>query len=51
MENKVADIANLEMQCRRELHEFQIENERKRARNLDLEYELLRAKILFYTQK
>ncbi|KAH9629530.1 hypothetical protein HF086_015860 [Spodoptera exigua] len=45
------NITNLEMKCRKELHAIQMENEKRKSRNLDLEEELLRGKIDYYKKK
>ncbi|KAL0902468.1 hypothetical protein ABMA27_000326 [Loxostege sticticalis] len=42
---KVSEIAGTESKCRIELHEIQMENERKKGRNLDLEHQLLQEKL------
>ncbi|XP_037817453.1 uncharacterized protein LOC119607565 isoform X1 [Lucilia sericata] len=45
---QIVKPSSVDVQYREELHLLQMENERKKARNLDLEYELLQEKIKFY---
>ncbi|KAL0850109.1 hypothetical protein ABMA28_011992 [Loxostege sticticalis] len=47
---RISEIAETESKCRIELHEVQMENERKKGRNLDLEHQLLQEKLKYYTQ-
>uniref|UniRef100_A0A2H1W293 Regulatory protein zeste n=1 Tax=Spodoptera frugiperda TaxID=7108 RepID=A0A2H1W293_SPOFR len=46
-----ASITELEIKCRKELHAIQMDNEKRKSRNLDLEEELLRRKIEYYEKK
>ncbi|XP_075153450.1 uncharacterized protein LOC142227022 [Haematobia irritans] len=50
-DNNIAKIAANDIECRKELHQMQIEAERKKIRNLDLEYEVLQAKLDFYKDR
>lgn len=50
-DEKIRQIADVDIDCKKELHAIQMENERKRSRNLDLEYEVIKAKLSFYTQR
>ncbi|XP_046806062.1 uncharacterized protein LOC124419700 [Lucilia cuprina] len=50
-DEKIKSIADIETQCRKELHILQVENEKKRGLNLDLENELLRTKIMINKNK
>ncbi|TMW52522.1 hypothetical protein DOY81_002423 [Sarcophaga bullata] len=45
--NKIKMLSDIQMKNIEELHKIQMENERKRGRNLDLEYEILKKKKLF----
>ncbi|CAG4958973.1 unnamed protein product [Parnassius apollo] len=51
-EKKTADhaesIANTEIECRKEVHQAQMANEERKARNLDLDETLIKLKIEYY---
>ncbi|XP_059052990.1 uncharacterized protein LOC131850847 [Achroia grisella] len=49
--NYIQKIADTEIKNKNELHNIQMDNERKKARNLDLEYEILQQKLIFYRKK
>ncbi|CAK1604081.1 unnamed protein product [Parnassius mnemosyne] len=46
-----ASIANTEIECRKEVHQAQMANEERKARNLDLEETLIKIKIEYYKRK
>ncbi|CAH2090629.1 unnamed protein product [Euphydryas editha] len=44
-------IAEIEIACRKELHEAQMANEKQKLKNLLLKEEVLRSKLLYYKNK
>ncbi|XP_075151171.1 uncharacterized protein LOC142225281 [Haematobia irritans] len=50
-ENNIIKIVTTEVECQMELHKLQVEVEKKKLRNLDLEYDILQAKLNFYTKR
>lgn len=50
-DEKIKNIADFEMECRKELHLLQVENEKKKGLNIDLENELLKIKIMVYKKQ
>ncbi|KAI8123975.1 hypothetical protein CVS40_5804 [Lucilia cuprina] len=50
-DENIKSIADIGTQCRKELHIMQVENEKKRGLNLDLENELIRTKIMINKNK
>lgn len=51
VDDNIIKLAETDVECRKELHLLQVEVEKKKIRNLDLEFELIRTRLDYYKRR